>query len=107
MADGIRFRDERSLSRRESARRICPQPEGYDGIRLYSRPSDIHQTRERLKRLGYHVSDVQDRDYGQTEFFLTDDAGFTHCFGGSNRKIVDSTRPLQIIAAAPYGGRIQ
>jgi hypothetical protein len=26
-------------------------------------------------------SDLQQRDYGQTEFFLTDDDGFEHCFG--------------------------
>lgn len=57
------------------------KPEDYEGIRLYWAPSDIHETRERLKQLGYEVSDIVDRDYGQTEFFLTDDDGYSHCFG--------------------------
>jgi hypothetical protein len=34
-----------------------------------------------LIRLGYSVSEIADRDYGQTEFFLTDDDGYSHCFG--------------------------
>jgi len=55
--------------------------EDYEGIRLYWAPADIHETRERLKQLGYEVSDIDDRDYGQTEFFLTDDDGYSHCFG--------------------------
>jgi uncharacterized glyoxalase superfamily protein PhnB len=57
------------------------KPEDYEGIRLYWAPRDIHETRERLKTLGYAVSELEDRDYGQTEFVLTDDDGFTHCFG--------------------------
>jgi len=57
------------------------KPEDYEGIRLYWAPSDIHETREHLKRLGYQVSELEDRDYGQTEFFLTDDDGYSHCFG--------------------------
>jgi catechol 2,3-dioxygenase-like lactoylglutathione lyase family enzyme len=57
------------------------QPDDYDGIRLYWAPSDIHELRERLQRLGYPVSGITDRDYGQTEFFVTDDDGHTHCFG--------------------------
>ena len=57
------------------------KPEDYNGIALYWAPSDIVSTRERLAQLGYEVSDIIDRDYGQTEFFLTDDDGFTHCFG--------------------------
>jgi hypothetical protein len=57
------------------------KPEDYDGIRLYWAPTDIHETRERLKSLGYGVSELEDRDYGQTEFFLTDDDGYSHCFG--------------------------
>ena len=56
-------------------------PENYDGIRLYWGPSDLHQIRQRLLGLGYSVSEIVDRDYGQTEFFLTDDDGYTHCFG--------------------------
>ena len=57
------------------------KPEDYNGIGLYWAPSNIHETRERLKQLGYTVSDIADRDYGQTEFFVTDDDGFSHCFG--------------------------
>ena len=57
------------------------KPENYEGIRLYWAPKDIHKTRERLKSLGYAVSDLERRDYGQTEFFLTDDDGYSHCFG--------------------------
>jgi uncharacterized glyoxalase superfamily protein PhnB len=57
------------------------KPEDYEGIRLYWAPKDIHKTRERLKSLGYGVSELEDRDYGQTEFFLTDDDGYSHCFG--------------------------
>lgn len=57
------------------------KPEDYEGIRLYWKPADIHETRERLIALGYAVSDLCERDYGQTEFFLTDDDGYSHCFG--------------------------
>jgi len=57
------------------------KPEDYEGIRLYWTPSDIHETRQRLKLLGYEVSDIENRDYGQTEFFVTDDDGYSHCFG--------------------------
>jgi catechol 2,3-dioxygenase-like lactoylglutathione lyase family enzyme len=57
------------------------KPENYEGIRLYWAPTNIHETRERLKQLGYEVSDIVDRDYGQTEFFLTDEDGYSHCFG--------------------------
>ncbi len=53
----------------------------YHGISLYWAPTDIRETRELLKSLGYGVSELEDRDYGQMEFFLTDDDGFTHCFG--------------------------
>ena len=56
-------------------------PEDYIGIRLYWGPTDIHETRERLKSLRYGVSELEDREYGQTEFFLTDDDGYSHCFG--------------------------
>jgi hypothetical protein len=57
------------------------KPAGYEGIRLYWAPSDIHQMRDRLKTLGYGVSELAQRDYGQTEFVLTDDDGYSHCFG--------------------------
>jgi hypothetical protein len=61
------------------------KPEGYEGIRLYWTPKHINETRERLKSLGYCVSELEDRDYGQTEFFLTDDDGYSHCFGASTQ----------------------
>ncbi len=57
------------------------KPENYEGIRLYWAPKNIHECRERLKNLGYGVSELEERDYGQTEFFLTDDDGYSHCFG--------------------------
>ncbi len=57
------------------------KPEDYEGIRLYWAPADIQEARERLKQLGYEVSDIEDREYGQTEFFVTDDDGYSHCFG--------------------------
>jgi catechol 2,3-dioxygenase-like lactoylglutathione lyase family enzyme len=61
------------------------KPDDYNGISLYWAPSDIHETREHLKSLGYAVSEIEERDYGQTEFFLTDDDGFSHCFGVATR----------------------
>jgi hypothetical protein len=57
------------------------KPENYEGIRLYWNPADIHAAREHLIALGYAASDICERDYGQTEFFLTDDDGYSHCFG--------------------------
>jgi hypothetical protein len=57
------------------------KPEDYEGIRLYWAPKDIRKTRERLKSLGYCVSELEHRDYGQIEFFLTDDDGYSHSFG--------------------------
>ena len=60
---------------------ISVTPGNYEGIRLYWTPSDIRATRERLKQLGFEVSEIEDRDYGQTEFFVTDDDGYPHCFG--------------------------
>jgi catechol 2,3-dioxygenase-like lactoylglutathione lyase family enzyme len=61
------------------------KPENYEGIRLYWAPSDIHQVRQRLNQLGYAVSDIVEREYGQTEFFVTDNDGFSHCFGVATR----------------------
>jgi catechol 2,3-dioxygenase-like lactoylglutathione lyase family enzyme len=63
------------------------KPENYEGIRLYWAPSDIHQVWERLKQLGYAVSDIVDRDYGQTEFFVKDDDGYAHCFGVATKTL--------------------
>ncbi|HJU88535.1 MAG TPA: VOC family protein [Gemmatimonadaceae bacterium] len=57
------------------------KPNSYEGIRLYWSPVDIHATRERLSQLGYSVSAIAEREYAQTEFFLTDDDGYSHCFG--------------------------
>jgi hypothetical protein len=57
------------------------KPQNYEGIRLYWAPSDMQQVRERLKQLGYAVSEMVERKYGQTEFLVTDDDGFSHCFG--------------------------
>ena len=57
------------------------KPKDYEGIRLYWAPNDIHETREQLRSLGFEVSELKDRDYGQTEFFLSDDDGYSHFFG--------------------------
>jgi len=62
------------------------KPKDYEGIRLYWAPKNIHETRERLKSLGYEVSELEEREYGQTEFFLTDDDGYSHCFGVATRR---------------------
>jgi catechol 2,3-dioxygenase-like lactoylglutathione lyase family enzyme len=63
------------------------KPENYEGIRLYWAPADIYATRDRLTQLGYAVSDIVDRDYGQTEFFLTDGDGYSHCFGVATKVV--------------------
>jgi hypothetical protein len=57
------------------------KPENYEGVRFYWAPSNLPELREHLKNLGYSVTGIVDRDYGQSEFFLTDDDGFSHCFG--------------------------
>ena len=57
------------------------RPENYEGLRLYWTPANIRALRERLQKLGFVVSELSDRDYGQTEFFVTDDDGYSHCFG--------------------------
>lgn len=64
------------------------KPENYHGIRLYWSPNDIHDLRARLEKLGFAVSEITDRDYGQTEFFVTDDDGFEHTFGVATDKRV-------------------
>ncbi len=61
-------------------------PKNYEGLRLYWAPTDIHGLRKRLQNLGYVVSELTDRDYGQTEFFVTDDDGYSHCFGVATDK---------------------
>ena len=57
------------------------KPENYEGIRLYWAPSNLQETRNHLKQLGFAVSEIADRDYGQTEFYMTDEDGYSHCFG--------------------------
>ena len=59
----------------------------FEGIRLYWAPGDIHALRNRLQRLGFKVSEITVREYGQTEFFVTDDDGYSHCFGIGTDKI--------------------
>jgi lactoylglutathione lyase len=61
-------------------------PETYNGITLYWGPRDIMAVRARLEKLGFVVSEITDRNYGQTEFFVTDDDGYTHCFGVETTK---------------------
>ena len=62
-------------------------PDDYEGIRLYWAPHDIHALRDHLATLGYGVSEITHRDYGQTEFFVTDDDGYSHCFGVATDEI--------------------
>lgn len=62
-------------------------PEHYEGVRLYWTPTSIHGLRERLQSLGFVASEIEDRDYGQTEFFVTDDDGYSHCFGVATDKV--------------------
>jgi catechol 2,3-dioxygenase-like lactoylglutathione lyase family enzyme len=57
------------------------KPENYEGIRLYWAPADLNAVRDRLRGLGYPVSAPEHREYGQTEFHVTDDDGYSHCFG--------------------------
>jgi hypothetical protein len=63
------------------------KPDDYHGIGLYWGPEDIHALRERLQQLGYKVSEIVNRDYGQTEFFVTDDDGYSHTFGVETSKV--------------------
>jgi catechol 2,3-dioxygenase-like lactoylglutathione lyase family enzyme len=62
------------------------KPEDYHGISLYWGPSDLSGVRERLLAVGFAVSEIEERDYGQTEFFVTDDDGHSHCFGVETNK---------------------
>jgi lactoylglutathione lyase len=57
------------------------KPDNYEGIRLYWAPEDLPAMRARLQQLGYSVSSIAEREYGQSEFFVTDDDGYSHCFG--------------------------
>jgi hypothetical protein len=69
------------------------KPENYEGIRLYWAPRELHALRDRLERLGYAVSEITDRDYGQTEFLVTDDDGYSHCFGVATNPDGSASRP--------------
>ena len=62
------------------------KPKDYEGMRLYWTPTDLRASRERLQRTGFEVSEIVERDYGQTEFFVTDGDGYSHCFGIETRK---------------------
>jgi hypothetical protein len=57
------------------------KPDNFEGLRLYWAPSDIHALRDRLMNLGFRASDIEAREYGQSEFLVVDDDGYTHCFG--------------------------
>lgn len=63
------------------------KPENYEGVRFYWAPEDFHALHAHLLALGYSPSEPWERDYGQTEFFLTDDDGFEHCFGVATESI--------------------
>ncbi len=56
-------------------------PGDFEGLRLYWAPKDIHALRTRLLGLGFTPSEIVKREYGQTEFFVTDNDGYSHCFG--------------------------
>ena len=62
------------------------KPDNYQGLHLYWAPSDLVALRERLLGLGFTPSPIEKRDYGQTEFTVTDDDGFSHCFGVATRE---------------------
>jgi len=47
-----------------------------------------------LKSLGYGVSELEHRDYGQTEFFLTDDMTAIHIASVSRPKDRHSSRRI-------------
>ena len=70
------------LNRRDGS---ADKPENYEGIRLYWMPEDLQEVRTRLSGLGFAVSEIGVRDYGQTEFFVTDDDGYSHCFGAPTK----------------------
>jgi catechol 2,3-dioxygenase-like lactoylglutathione lyase family enzyme len=63
------------------------EPVDFEGIRLYWAPGDIHALKSHLEGLGFSVSEITARDYGQTEFFVTDEDGNCHCFGVDTSKL--------------------
>jgi len=60
---------------------VSIRPDNFEGLKLYWAPANLKALRERLLRLGYAASEIVKRDYGQTEFFVTDDDGYSHIFG--------------------------
>jgi catechol 2,3-dioxygenase-like lactoylglutathione lyase family enzyme len=62
------------------------KPDDYEGLRLYWAPEDLHALRQRLIGLGFAPSEIIERDYGQSEFFMTDADGYSHCFGVATEK---------------------
>ena len=60
---------------------VTQRPENYEGVRFYWTPTDLEKLRAELLALDFNPSNVTERDYGQSEFFLTDTDGFEHCFG--------------------------
>jgi len=58
-----------------------PIPPSCEGVRFYWTPDDLAVMHRHLKDLGYEVPEIAVRDYGQTEFFLVDEDGYSHRFG--------------------------
>ena len=76
------------------------KPKDYEGVRLYWTPKNIYKIRERLKNLGYGVSEIEHRYYGQTEFFLTDDDGYSHCFGVQTQRKTSRAKESEVRSKA-------
>ncbi|GAB3912610.1 VOC family protein [Mucilaginibacter boryungensis] len=64
-----------------------PVPEHCEGVRFYWTPDDLLGIHRHLKNLGYGVSEIVAQDYGQSEFFLVDDDGYSHCFGMATNEL--------------------
>jgi hypothetical protein len=64
-------------------------PSEYEGVRFYWTPDNLLTIHQHLQKLGYNVSPIEDRDYGQTEFFLTDIDGYSHCSGIATNEFSD------------------
>jgi catechol 2,3-dioxygenase-like lactoylglutathione lyase family enzyme len=64
-----------------------PIPSEYEGVRFYWTPKDLPAAHKHLQQLGYAVSAIEARNYGQTEFFMTDDDGYSHCFGMATNEL--------------------
>ena len=56
------------------------KPRDYESIRLYW-GRRIYTNQRAIEEPWYGVSELEHRDYGQTEFVLTNDDGYSHCFG--------------------------